>query len=310
MQRFTSLIVTGALLCGTVVAQTAAKPRPKPAATAKPAATQPATESAPSEAKLPDEATVKAFYERMFGFQQNVVFKVAEIKWSPAPGVAEVTSVVSTPEGQQIAKMFITADGKHAISGDMVPFGADPYGGNREMLKQAFGPVRGSATPSVTIVEFADLQCPACKAAQPIMDKLLSEVPGARLVFQSFPLEQLHPWAREAASFLDCIARNDNQGALTFMEAVYTHQSEITKDNATDKLKNYANMAKADPARTAACAASPETQARIQKSIELGKKLQITGTPTLFINGRPINNVGGVPAEVLKALTEFEATQK
>jgi protein-disulfide isomerase len=284
------------------VSKTATKPVAKP---------EPKTETAPAtEAKLPDNDTVLAFYNRMFGFQPNLSFKIAEIHWSNVPGIAEVTAIASTPEGQQIAKLYVTPDGKHAISGDLIPFGRDPFADNREKLKSAFGPVRGSATPEITLVEFADLQCPACKAAQPTIDKLLQDEPKARLIFQSFPLEQLHPWARQAASYLDCLYRNDNQAAVTFMEAVFTHQSEISKENAAEKLNNYVQMAKADPAKISACAAAPATQERVQKSIDMAKELQVTGTPTLFVNGRPIGNLGGLPYETLKALVEFEASQK
>ena len=69
-------------------------------------------------------------------------------------------------------------------------------------------------------------------------------------------------------------------------------------------------MAKLDTAKVAACAANPATQARVTKGLELGKELKVTGTPTLFVNGRPINNLGGMPYDVLKSLVEFEATQK
>ncbi len=294
-------------------AKTAVKSPAKPPTTAATKSSTPekTTEEVPAtDAKLPDSATVLSFYNRMFGFQPNLNFKVADIRWSDVPGIAEVTAIANTPEGQQVAKLYVTADGKHAISGEMIPFGADPYAENRTKLKQAFGPTRGSATPEVTIVEFADLECPACKAAQPIVDRLLNDEPNARLIFQSFPLAQLHPWAMEAASYLDCIYRTDNQAAVTFLQTIYEHQGEITKENATEKLKEYTQQVKMDPAKVAACAATPATRERIQKGIDLGHALQVTGTPTLFINGRPVGNVGGVPYDTLKSLVEFEATQK
>ena len=315
LKRIAATALSATLLAGAAFAQqpkTATKTAsPKaPAKAAAPVAESKPAAPAATDVKLPDEATVKAFYERMFGFQPNLSFKVAEIKWSDVPGIAEVTAIASTPEGQQVAKLFVASDGKHAISGDMIPFGADPFADNRAMLKQAFGPVRGSAMPEITLVEFADLQCPACKNAQATIEKLMSESPKARLIFQSFPLETLHPWARQAANYLDCMSRTDNQGALTFMEAVFSHQAEITKENATEKLNNYARMGKADPDKIAACAVSPATQERVQKSIDLGKQLRVTATPTLFVNGRPIGNLGGLPYETLKALVDFETTQK
>ncbi|HEU5403553.1 MAG TPA: DsbA family protein [Terriglobales bacterium] len=314
-KRIAVILASACLLSGIALAQqptkTSGRLTTKPGTAAKSGATEKKTEEIPAtDAKLPDQATVLAFYNRMFGFQPNLNFKVADIRWSDVPGVAEVTALANTPEGQQVAKLFVMPDGKHAISGELIPFGADPYADNRQKLKQAFGPTRGSATPEVTIVEFADLECPACKAAQPTVNRLLNDEPNARLIFQSFPLAQLHPWAMEAASYLDCIYRSNNQAAVTFLETIYDHQGEITKENATDKLKEYTQEAKADATKVSACAATPATRERIEKGIDLGHALQVTGTPTLFVNGRPIGNVGGIPYETLKALVEFEATQK
>jgi protein-disulfide isomerase len=57
----------------------------------------------------------------------------------------------------------------------------------------------------------------------------------------------------------------------------------------------------------AACAAKPETATRVEHSVALGKSVDVTGTPTLFINGRKVGNVTGLPYEVLKQLVEFAA---
>jgi protein-disulfide isomerase len=47
----------------------------------------------------------------------------------------------------------------------------------------------------------------------------------------------------------------------------------------------------------------------VQHSVALGASLEVTGTPTLFVNGRKISNVAGLPYEVLKGLTEFAAKE-
>ncbi len=281
------------------------------AATNKTAATktEEAKPAASAKAALPSEATVNAFLKRMFGYDQNLVFRVASIKEAESTDLAEATVVVNTPQGQQVTKFYITADGQHAVIGDLIPFGADPFAKDREELKAAFGPVKGAKDAPVTIVEFGDLQCPACKAAQPTIEKLMASAPNAKLIFQNFPLVQIHPWAMKGAEYLDCIQRTNNDASWTFIQAVYTHQGEINEQNVTDKLNNYARMAGADPAAVATCAASAETKARIDKSLELGKAVEITGTPTLFINGRKVGNLGGIPPEALKAIVDFEAEQ-
>src|SRR5208337_4076133 len=116
--------------------------------------------------------------------------------------------VFLTAEGQQIGHWYVSRDQKHVILGDLLPFGADPYMHERsELSKSAFGPAKGADNAKLLIVEFADLECPACKEAAPIIQKLRNDFPEARFIFQSYPLAQLHPWAVRASSYLDCIAR-------------------------------------------------------------------------------------------------------
>ena len=314
MHPSTRTLITALVLSASLFAQqkAPAKVPAKPAAKSEPAkpaeAPKPAASANPN---LPTEATVMGFLKRMFGYDPNLAFRVAEIKESETPGIAETTAVVNTPQGQQVVKFYIAPDQKHAIMGDMIPFGLDPFEADRATLeKSAFGPTKGPKDAAVTIVEFGDLQCPACGKAQPTIEKLMSEVPNTKLVFQNFPLEQLHPWALPAAKIVDCLGRANNEQALTFITAVYSHQGEITEANATEKLNGYVKMAGAEPTATSACAAKPDTAARVMKSEALGKELNVTGTPTLFINGRKMGNVGGTPYDVLKAIVEFEAQQK
>jgi protein-disulfide isomerase len=59
---------------------------------------------------------------------------------------------------------------------------------------------------------------------------------------------------------------------------------------------------------TAACAAQPATKQRVEQSIALGKEVGVTGTPTLYINGRAANL--GIPVEVLKQIVDFAAIEK
>jgi protein-disulfide isomerase len=309
----------GTLRAGVVFLAFGAVAFAQQAAPAKPRATKPATSAAPSAAKqaaVPSQApagaptpeVVDRFLKRMFGYNDNIVFHVVRVDAAPAPGLYEVYAVVNTPQGQQPMRFYVTSDNEHAIIGDLLPFGTDPFAKNRELLKQAFGPVKGSAS-AMSIIEFADLECPACKSAQPIMEKLQSDFPNVRFVFQSFPLEQIHPWAARSAAYLDCIQRSNNDNALQFIQTVFVHQAEITPENVKDKLDTYTKLAGADPAKIAACAETPETIARVQRGIQLGRQVAITGTPTIFINGRAIQNPSMNEYDNLKKLVEFEQEQ-
>jgi len=308
------------LLSFSLFAQTAAK-KPAPGAAPQPADAAPAK----SLAGAPSKDLAEAYFKRMFGYDANIQIDVAAISQSPIPGIYDVAAVFATPEGQQAGHWFVSADFKYAIAGDIVPFGADPFAPVRAALaKSAFGPTLGPADAKLLIVEFADLECPACREAAPVMAKLREDFPQARFVFQSFPLTQLHPWAARASSFLDCIARSQPDQAFNFIEAVFAHQKDIEvmvrKTDASGKttvvdadvnerLRHYAEAAGADPAATQLCADSPATSERLTRSELLGQSIGVTGTPTIFINGRRIGNPSAARYEGLKSVVAFEAAE-
>src|SRR5208283_4731914 len=133
-------------------------------------------------APLPSEATFNEFLRKMFGYDQNLTWKIAEIKPSEAPGISQLTAIFNTPQGQQLMRLYVTPDQKFAFVGDLLPFGADPFASAREDLKSVNGPSHGPKDATLSIVEFGDLQCPACKQAQPNITKLMEDEPQARLI--------------------------------------------------------------------------------------------------------------------------------
>jgi protein-disulfide isomerase len=267
---------------------------------------KPAEKSA-TTANLPSEATVDSFMQQTFGYEPQVSWKISSIKPAPVPGLAQVDVVVASPQGQQVSRFYVTPDGEHAVVGDIIPFGAKPFDAVKGTLaKGVSGPSRGPKNASVTIVEFGDLQCPACKAAQPAIEGLITAEPNARFVFQNFPLD-MHNWAAKGAAYADCVGQASNDAFWKFVAKTYETQSEITAENADEKLTAIADGAGVKGANVAACAATPATKARMDASIALGKSVGVTGTPTLFINGRSIGNIANVPAATLKALVDFAA---
>jgi protein-disulfide isomerase len=296
------LILLVILTTGLVLAQQQRKTENSVAGARTPTATV-----APTGA--PSEQTVNGFLHQTFGYDPSVNWKIFAIKPSIAADLWEVDVVLANQQGQQNTTFYVTADGKHALIGDLIPFGEKPFAEtSAELQKGTNGIVRGPANAPVTIVEFSDLQCPHCKQAQPTIDKLLGEETNARFVFQQFPLPS-HNWAAKAASYADCIGRANNDAFWKFVAATYNDQSQITESNADEKLSSLADSVGAKGSEIAACAAKPDTKSRVDASVNLGKRVEVTGTPTLFINGRRIANVNGTPYEVLKSIVEFEAKQ-
>jgi len=263
-----------------------------------------------STANLPSEDTVNGFMQQTFGYDSTITWKIVSIKPSEAEGLAEVVLVITSPKGQQGTTLYVTPDGKHALTGDILPFGAKPYASAQEaLLKGINGPAKGPASAPVTIVEFSDLQCPHCKEAQPVIEKLLADEPNARFIFQQYPLP-MHNWAEKAAGYADCVGRSSKDAFWKFVQGTYEDQANITESNANEKLTAIADKSGVKGADIAACAAKSDTKARIDKSLALGQAVGVTGTPTLFINGRRIANVSGTPYEILKGIVDFGAKQQ
>jgi protein-disulfide isomerase len=303
MHRQLARVLVLVLLSTTVVAaQQKSKKENSVAGARKP-------DTAPIPSLLPSEDTVNAFLHQMFGYEPDVTWKILEIKPAEAEGLAQVNVLLSNPQGQQVSTLYVTADQQHAVIGEIIPFGKEPFQPVREKLKtDANGIARGPEKAPIDIVEFSDLQCPHCKQAQPTIEKLIGDETSARFIFQPFPLPS-HDWAMKAASYAECVGQANNGAFWKFIDAVYNAQSDITAANADQKLTDLANSAGVKGADIATCAANPSTRARIESSIALGKAVGVTGTPTLFVGGRKIGNVNGTPYEILKSMVEFYARE-
>ncbi|HYL10990.1 MAG TPA: thioredoxin domain-containing protein [Candidatus Acidoferrales bacterium] len=269
----------------------------------RPAAKSPA--AAPAETKLPSKEDIEAGLQRTLGYDRSVGWEIFDIRPSIIPGVAEV--IVSINK-QPPNRLFISPDGQNAIVvGDIIPFGPNPFAPARAKLRAADGPALGPDAPVISLVEFSDLECPHCKAAQPILEKLASDFPQVRIVFQQFPLPaSLHPWAMKAALHADCAAQTSTEAFWKFTDSIFENQGSIALATADDKLKELATAAGLDAEKIAACAAAPETEARVKKSMDLGQSLEVTETPTVFINGRRVKGVATIPYDQLKNLVQFE----
>jgi protein-disulfide isomerase len=309
------------LLCSSLFAiaqdqaQAPASPSPEAQAPAAPAATAPVfpkPDPADFSATTPTKDVVNAFMQANLGFDDNATWQVQAIEKTAVPNISRVIVFVGDKTGKQQPyrfAFFTTPDGKHIIVGDkIIPFGEHPFAEHRALLQQrANGPYRGSASKDLELVEFADFQCPHCKAAQANMDKLVADFPKARIVFQNDPLPSIHPQSVNAAAYGVCVNKEAGSTAFfQFASAVFDGQDGLaTPDGATLTLNSAVTKAGLDPAKVAACAASPETKAAVDTSMELSKDLDIASVPTLVVNGRQIP--ANAPYDTLKQIIQFQA---
>src|SRR5438874_2212078 len=98
-------------------------------------------EHASSATKLPTEDEVNGFLQQTFGYDPQLTWKIASIKPSPVEGLAEVNVLISGPQGQGAQKFFVSKDGKHAVIGEIIPFGNHPFEEARlQLQKKVNGP--------------------------------------------------------------------------------------------------------------------------------------------------------------------------
>ncbi len=264
-------------------------------------------------ATSPTTAEVNSFLKQIWGYDPNRVWEVVGIQSTEAPGIARVTILVGEQGVSHTASptvFFVTPDGHHAVAGsDVISFGAHPFASVQQKLEAgANGPYRGASSKKLEMVEFADLQCPDCKLAAPIMDKLATDFPNAHIVFQVFPLTTIHPDAQKAAEYAVCVAQQKGNAAFfQFVQAVFDTQENL-KTDADGTLKAAATKAGADATAVSTCAASPAASAAVAASVKLGNDVEVHETPTLFINGRPVP-VTQAPYNTLKQIIAYTAQE-
>jgi protein-disulfide isomerase len=262
-------------------------------------------------ASSPTVDTVNSFLKALWGYDPNRIWRVEAIQTTPAPNISKVTVFVSdkSPGAKvQPTAFFVTPDGKHAVAGDsVVPFGATPFADLRKMIQaRADGATRGATGNGLMLVEFADLQCPHCKEAQGTMDQLVKDFPNAHIVYQSFPLVDLHPYAFKAAAYGYCVQKQKNDAYFVYSAAVFDTQGALMPETEAETLKSAVTKAGLDPAAIDACAATQAIKDQVNASIKLAQDIGVEQTPMLAVNGHLLP-LSGIPYETLKNIIAYQA---
>ncbi len=145
----------------------------------------------------------------------------------------------------------------------------------------------GLSTAQVTIVEYADFQCPYCTQSLPMLRTLLEKYDGkVRILFKHLPLD-FHPHAADAAIYYETIALQDHESARLFHDYLYENQEDI-QEKGVSVLRNYAEQAGADMKGLDEHLADQSTLLRIQSDIAEATEFGFYGTPSFIINGIPL----------------------
>ena len=164
----------------------------------------------------------------------------------------------------------------------------------------------GSKSPKVTIIEYADYQCPGCSAAAPKAKALAEKYKDhVRLIFRNFPIASSHPNARAAAAVAEAAGL---QGKFWEMnKLLYTNQDAWKNANITDRdniFKSYAEQLKLNIDQYKTDIASNRVKNKIDFDMALGRKHGVAATPTFYINGKntEMDSSGSIESSVKEAL--------
>jgi protein-disulfide isomerase len=144
-------------------------------------------------------------------------------------------------------------------------------------------PTKGPDEAPVTIVEFADFECPHCREAVGLIDAVFAAHPDKiRLVYKAYTLPfHVHgePAARAAMAA-------GVQGKFWEMEhLLFERQQHLEEAD----LQRYAQMLRLDLARWKGDMDSPSVKDRVLKDHNLGEEMKLKGTPTVYVNGRELD---------------------
>ena len=158
-------------------------------------------------------------------------------------------------------------------------------------------PVRGPKDAAVTIIEYADYECPYCQQIQPVLDQLETQYKGKiALAYKDAPLP-MHSHAQKAGEAARCAGA---QGKYwEYHDVLFS-----TKALDVPQLKEHAGTLKLDTQAFDKCLTSGEQESAVKAQLAEAQTFQLQGTPSFFING--VFFSGSLPLEQFRTIIDEE----
>lgn len=266
-----------------------------------------AAETTPAKKSAFDKATLEAYVRHVFVWNSQVKVEIGDPKPSQLPGFSEVNVHASQGEASADETLYVSKDGQKIVRGAVYDVAQNPFKPELDKLHTDMEPSMGTPGAPVVIVMFSDFECPFCKdEAKSLRANLLATYPKeVRLYFKDLPLSSIHPWAMQAAIAGRCIFKQNPAAFWDYFDWIYEAQGDVTADNLKSKVLEFVKGRQIDPLQLEHCMDSKATQPEIDKSIVESKTLGVTGTPTLFVNGRLLTG-GAAQWASLRQVIDYE----
>jgi protein-disulfide isomerase len=265
---------------------------PLPSGAQTPSGTGPSSGPSPDDSKenkpVPVEGRVEKYLRNLYAWGTDFDVKIGAPKPSPIADLLEVPVTVSKQGQSDTAVVYVSKTGKYMIRGELTDMTVDPFAGINAKLHVGASPSMGPADAKVTLIEFADFECPSCRQLDLLLRDLLPKHPEVRLVFKHYPLTDIHPWAMTAAIASQCAFQQDPAAFWKMHHAIFDAQDAITPENAWQKMVDLATQIGLSIDVYKTCTTDPATMDQVNSTIEEGHTVTITATPTTFVNGRRV----------------------
>jgi protein-disulfide isomerase len=223
-----------------------------------------------------------------FKIPDNIEMTLGGFHASPAPYFQEAALAIDNGKGKQEWTVLLAKDGQHAILGKLYTLDVDLRQQALHTISLRNGPSQGPASAPVTIVEYADLQCPTCATLHQFFETQLLPRYGnkVRVIFKEFPLVGIHDWSPSAAVACQCAYEMNPSAYVPLRTAIFRSQQAINITNVRDLLLDYGEQAGVDRVKLAACIDAKSSWPHVEADLAEGKRVNVASTPTAFINGR------------------------
>lgn len=257
------------------------------------------------------DAALKTFLQKHFKIPNPDLIKFGAPVQTPIAGLFARPLVVSNENGQSVSTMlFFDKNESKAIIGQYLDLGSEPWGRmNLSGIHLSDNPMLGPADAPVTIVEFADFECPFCAHAFSVLETMVNTTYKGKIkvIFKAYPLN-VHPWAVKAAQAAECARLQNPDAFWDFARYFYSNQGSINPKNIQDHVDKEAATLKLDGPSLKACMASASTADHVKQDQTDGNSIKVSSTPTFFVNGIPV--VGLPDGKVLDFVINSELAEK
>jgi protein-disulfide isomerase len=221
-------------------------------------------------------------------------------------GVKALTVVIDTGTFYQTLHEAISSDASCFFFGQWWRFDQSLFAQRKAIMNLSDAPAQGAAQPKITMVEYADMECPFCKKRGQKMDKLMETWGpklGIRRYYKYYPLWTNHVWSTRAASAAACFSRVSPDLVFKFKELCYERQETLTLAGIDELVFNFADANGMSREDFLGCYLREPSLSVIQRNVEEGGRLGVSSTPTYYLNGVEINWLpDDVMEEYLKSL--------